>query len=341
LDRRHAEALPMPSGYFALILRGHGSTRRGQAALLEGTEVSPATLTAGSEITLGQQLRQLRNAERWLEPGWGLAVGSRLSAATHGPNGFAAVSATTMRQGIEVVTRYAHLRAPHFRFRSLVTPARECRIVFEDHVALSDAERRVMLELVMLSTQELIEVLLGRPMCEGRFEFPYPVPEYGRSYADAFHAPARFGCQEAAVVIPAPWLSVESPFADPILHRASLERLHVSARRLDGDRLLVARVEQVLAQRGARLGLRQVARLLGISDRTLTRRLGGQETSFQTLAEESLKNRAVVLLQDEELSVAEVAYTLGYQDAANFGRAFRRWFGESPGKYRSMARLPG
>jgi AraC-like DNA-binding protein len=105
---------------------------------------------------------------------------------------------------------------------------------------------------------------------------------------------------------------------------------------LHADRLLVARVEQLLEKRGARLSVRSAAALLGVSSRTLTRRLGGEGTSFQSLLDESRKARAVHLLNDPALTVAEVAYTLGYEDAANFGRAFRRWFGRSPGQFRRL-----
>jgi AraC-like DNA-binding protein len=325
----------MPSGYFAVILREHGSTARGEADLLEGTGICDELLSAGSEITLGQQLRQIRNAQRCLEPGWALETGARLSAATHGPQGIAIACAPSLGHGLSTLVRFAHLRSPHFRFRGLQTTEREVRIIPEDRVALRDEERRPLLDLVMLSTQAVIEAQLGRPMYEGRFEFPYPAPEHARRYADFFHAPVRFGCEQAAVIVPARWLRVQSPFADAAMHHAALERLYSSARRLHGDRLLVARVEQVLAQRGARLGLPQVARLLGLSDRTLTRRLTGQNTSYQALLDDSLKCRAVALLRDEELTVAEVAYALGYKDAANFGRSFRRWFDQSPGKYRA------
>jgi len=331
----------MPSGYFSLILRGQGLSAQAEAALLEGTGISEATLTAGSDITLGQQLRQIRNAAKLLDPGWALEMGTRLTAVTHGPLSFAAVCAPSMRDGLQAMMRFSYLRAPHTQMR-IVPAGKEVRLVLEDRVALSDEESHALLEIVMLSNQALIESQLGRPMYEGRFEFPYPEPEYSRRFADLFHAPVRFGFSQAAIVIPSEWLSVESPFSDAGLYDASLGSLGTSARRFQGDQLLVARVERVLAQRGARLGIRRVARLLGVSDRTLTRRLGEQGTRFQSLVDTSLKSRAIALLQDEELTVAEVAYALGYQDPANFGRAFRRWFEQSPARYRAtMVTRPG
>jgi AraC-like DNA-binding protein len=47
------------------------------------------------------------------------------------------------------------------------------------------------------------------------------------------------------------------------------------------------------------------------------------------------------LLRDRELTVADVAYTLGYEDPANFGRACRRWFGMAPGAYRLLVSQTG
>jgi AraC-like DNA-binding protein len=332
--RDFAEALPMPSAYVALILRGFGLSPRTQAELLEGTGLTQASLGTAPEITLGQQLRQIRNATRVLEPGWSLTVGARLSPETHGANGFAIATAPTLRHGIASMERFAHLRSPHFRMRAY--PAGdEVRLVMEKTVALTEDEHRALVDLVMLSVQAMLESQLGRPTEEARFEFPWPAPEHAHLIAEHYHAPVHFDRPQTACVIPARWLAIESPYCDPTMHHALTERLHLADRRLHGDRLLVARVEQILAQRGARLGLPRAARLLGISERTLSRRLGGQGTSFQALVDNSQKSRAAALLHDEELTIAEVADALGYEDAANFGRAFRRWFGISPGKYRA------
>ena len=324
----------MPAAYFLLIQREYGTTPARRKALSEGTGVREGALAEpGAEITLGQLRRQIQNANRLLEPGWELPMASQLHASAHGAVGFAAVSAPTLRQSFEVVARFGHVRAPFHRVR-VSAEKKERRFVLEERAGLAAEEWRVLLNLVALSAQGLVESVLGRPMKEARFELPYAAPEYSARYGEHFHAPVRFGCREAAIVIPAVWLGLECPLADPVMYEAALRSLETGDRRLESRSFTVARVEQLIASRGERLGVEKAARLLHVSRRTLVRRLRHGGTSYRSLLEAHQKELAEVLLRDTELSVAEVAYELGYEDPANFGRAFRRWFGVSPGKWR-------
>lgn len=76
---RPSETLPMPASYFAFALRHLGTTPGAIASLLEGTGVSPTVIgEPDAAITLGQQLRQLRNANRTFLAGWALDVGRLL-----------------------------------------------------------------------------------------------------------------------------------------------------------------------------------------------------------------------------------------------------------------------
>ncbi|NOT72589.1 MAG: helix-turn-helix domain-containing protein [Hyphomicrobium sp.] len=77
-----------------------------------------------------------------------------------------------------------------------------------------------------------------------------------------------------------------------------------------------------------------VAAKLGMSRRTLQRRLDQHGTTFQRLVEDSLFNRAKLMLESGAVSITQIALELGYGDLAHFTRAFRRWAGISPSAYR-------
>ena len=108
----------MPSAYFKYVLEQLGTTRALREAILEGTGVSPAGVAAlGEEITLGQQLRQIRNTNAIAPPESNLSICARLGSATHGVLGFGAVSAPTLRDALELLVRYGHVRDPSFGFQ--------------------------------------------------------------------------------------------------------------------------------------------------------------------------------------------------------------------------------
>jgi AraC-like DNA-binding protein len=91
-----------------------------------------------------------------------------------------------------------------------------------------------------------------------------------------------------------------------------------------------AQVEAEIEERGATPGLRavEIASALGLSVRTLRRRLAAESTSFQEVLDERLRHAALEQLQ--HCSVDEAARTLGYADGSALRRAHRRWFGTSP-----------
>jgi AraC-like DNA-binding protein len=83
--------------------------------------------------------------------------------------------------------------------------------------------------------------------------------------------------------------------------------------------------------------LHKAASFLGVSTRTLQRRLREEGTTFAELLEEFRRKMSLHLLRDKSLAVYEVAFLLGYSDPSAFYRAFRRWCGSSPYEYRTAA----
>jgi AraC-like DNA-binding protein len=339
MPERSFESLPMPLAYFWLLLREFGSSPEAEAALLEGTGVARgAHADPAAEGTLGQTLRLIRNLAARLPPGWALTGGSAFHASTHGPLGFAAVSAPSLGKALDVIERFGWVRAPYYRTRSDRSGG-WYSLTVEERVPLDEVERIPLLEALWLSLQALVESVLGRPVREARFEFAYPAPGHAARYREHFHGEVRFDRPETRATLPAAWLALPSPMADSGAFASAVAKLEAQARRLEGEDFLLARIEQLLEASGdAGLPLAAAARELHLSRRTLNRRLAECGTAYRALYERHLRERAQALLADPSLAVAEVAWRLGYQDASNFGRACRRWFGMAPAKLRETLR---
>ena len=98
-----------------------------------------------------------------------------------------------------------------------------------------------------------------------------------------------------------------------------------------------ARVERAIA--GALDGdnapsARGVARAVGMSERTLRRRLIDERITFRALLDQVRRARASELLTDARVSLTEVALAAGFADVSAFGHAWRRWFGTAPSAMR-------
>ena len=79
----------------------------------------------------------------------------------------------------------------------------------------------------------------------------------------------------------------------------------------------------------------KIAALLGMSERTLQRRLVAEGTAFQRLLDDTRRELARHYLGQREVSLADSAYLLGFSDQSSFFRAVRGWFGSSPRQYRA------
>ena len=325
----------MPAAPLDFVVRQLGTTTQAAAALLDGTVVSLAYLAEpDAEITLGQHLRLLRNANRIFPPGWALSIGRAFQPSTHGPVGIAAISAPTLGAAFEVLERFCHLRNPSYRAR-VREQGSEVRLELDQCLALLEEERLPLIETYLLSFQGIVEAVLARPMTEGRFEIAEPAPLYVERYDEYFHAEVRFDAPATAIVIPAAWQQLRCPSADRGLFTAAMSALDVLARHFDRVDYTAAQVEHLMTVSGdVGVSLAEAAKRLGVSSRTLVRRLRETGTTYRDLRDAHRRRRAEKLLREGSLTVAEVAYQLGYEATPNFNRACRRWFGSSPGKLR-------
>ena len=155
------------------------------------------------------------------------------------------------------------------------------------------------------------------------------------TYRAWFDAPVVFGTERTQLVMPAAALQASLVSADPkllaILTRAAGELV----KHAPSDATLTASVKRVLheALRSDDATVDHVAGKLGLTGRSLQRRLKDEGTAFQAVREEVRRELAQRYL-DDNLSIAEISFLLGFSEPSAFFRAFKRWTGKTPDESR-------
>ena len=154
-------------------------------------------------------------------------------------------------------------------------------------------------------------------------------------YREAFGVPLHFNATQAALEFPEWWLSREVVDADALLHSILEDRASVAMDQQEplflGDVRRTIRI--LLTSRDCSRG--DVARKLGIHERTFGRRLQTTGATFQQLLDEARSQLASQLLHDTKAPIARIAASLGYRNPTVFARAFRRWTGSTPRQFRA------
>ena len=147
--------------------------------------------------------------------------------------------------------------------------------------------------------------------------------------------PVRHRSPVAALAMPESMWSLPLRRADPYLHgtlRRSVEEMGLLRSPADALELAIrARLRDALADRGA--DIHRIARLLGMSVRTLQRRMASSGRSWSDVVEVFRRDEAARLLAGT-LPLVDVAARLGYREQTSFTRAFRRWTGQTPAQWR-------
>ncbi|WP_404289325.1 AraC family transcriptional regulator ligand-binding domain-containing protein [Microvirga sp. RSM25] len=124
------------------------------------------------------------------------------------------------------------------------------------------------------------------------------------------------------------------PYLNELLVRSCEEVLSRQARSASSIRVSVENALAPLLPHG-RIHVGEVARALGMSKRTLARRLAAEDLTFLAVLEDMRKELARHYLADASLSISRIAWLLGYQEVSGFTHAFRRWTGQAPTQRRA------
>lgn len=271
------------------------------------------------------------------EPGLGIMLAKEMKLPLHGALGIAVMSSETLREALELVTRFLMLRAPHIR----VHQHREGdRVVFQ---LVCDIDlgplQSFILDAMLFGCVTMGNQLLGGPVKQAEIRRQGSEPGYFQRFRQQIPVPVHYDSREDAFVLPASSLDAPIRFSDEELAASSRAQCEESLRQLTEDAGFGCRVRRVIeTSHPFPPKLAQVANTLFVSERTLKRRLQEEERSFQHLVDDVRLERAGELLENTTMNLSQIADSLGYADAANFTRAFKRWTGVSPSQFRNERR---
>ena len=267
--------------------------------------------------------------------GLGFAYARALRVTLHGPLSLIALSSNNLLEVMQALERYFSLRAPAFHFST--ESGADFITIKVDYPGRNDPLRPYIMELILMGLVVMTTQILDRPQTGAEVHMRGPEPDYYAAVARQLPVPVRYNQKEYAIRVPRALMETPLRLADAnaaAMAREACER-ELQARKSSKEDALTARVRTVLATSTDRLPtLEEVADTLHVSTRTLKRRLQDEGRNFRALVDHVLCERATQMLQEEGLSVSEVAFRLGYNDVSNFSRAFRRWTGVSPSDFR-------
>lgn len=176
-----------------------------------------------------------------------------------------------------------------------------------------------------------------------RVELRQSEPATAARYPETFRAPVQFGAEADRLYITAEEWRAPIESADAVLAQVLEEHARILAERLpQAPAGFKAQVHKTIVSAPSEGGsVESVARALNVSVRTLQRKLVETGTTFREVSDMVRGQLAEGYLTDPAVSIAEVAFLLGFSEQSSFNRAFRRWTGESPGRWRRRRILPG
>jgi AraC-like DNA-binding protein len=271
----------------------------------------------------------------------GLEIGQRLGMAGLGVVGYAMRHGGTVGEALEWLGRYRAVLHPDLIPRTELRAGPEGeRVVFTKAVPAPFARLREPVYAQAAGTVAAMRGLSGRSDVRARFvAYPMPRPRDPERHERWFGCPVSWGGPLFEVAFDAALLALPLPRSEPQLFGYLARRVEALHAALPADVRWGERARReigaLLAGGEPRLG--DVARRLAVSERTLHRRLADEGARFADLVAEARRERAMLLLDDPHLSCSEIAFLLGFAEPAAFFRAFKRWTGTTPQRWRARA----
>jgi AraC-like DNA-binding protein len=268
---------------------------------------------------------------------FGLHVGERVKLGTYSVYGLILLSCRDFGQVFQQTQRFESL-AHDLGVSSLVVQGDTAQYLWHSHFPQAS---RHLAESVFAGVRVFSNWLAGMALPAARVAFTHPAPDDTREHRRIFGSEVVFSAPQHCAEFPAVLLTLPVPNADvglyPVLQQHAEQLLREKMRAQIGAGIVAqvgAAIAKNLSQDRARVPF--VAEDLGLTQRTLQRKLSDAGTSFQQVLDHTRKDLAQDYLRQRGLGLVDIAFLLGFQNQSGFNHAFKEWTGTSPGNYREQ-----
>jgi len=246
-------------------------------------------------------------------------------------------SAPTLGDALRQWVRYLNLLDDAVTVGLVVEGERALLRVERESEAPAPASHELCWALVARHARELTT----RPFRVIAVELAHRAPADVAPYRAWFDAPVVFDAATTQLVLPASALDAALVSSDPALLAILTRAADELAKQTPTDPLLTAQVKRALGEalRSDDAGVDAIAQRLGLTGRSLQRRLEDEGTTFKQVREDVRRELAQRYLHDG-LAIAEISFLLGFSEPSAFFRAFKRWTGQTPLEARASRAVP-
>ncbi|WP_156507577.1 AraC family transcriptional regulator [Halioglobus sp. HI00S01] len=316
-----------------MAARGHDA-----AACLDGTGLCEAdVLREGIDDSLSreQECRFYENVIRLSgDPSIGLELGDVVIPERYGLFGYALLSAETFERVLVLAESFGPMAFSFFSF-GYGKQGRDAWFELRGNPDTSPDLTRVFVDRGLAAAARTFRAILGQRFYLHHVLLPHASNGNADNYLRMFQSPVSFSSQHSRLVFDAALLE------EPLLNNHRGTSLHLEQQcqlimaRLSGQGRFVDSVRmQVLSRPGVFPDIDVVANSLGLSTRTLKRRLRDENTGYREIVDELRYGLALEYLGKTRLPMEQISTLLGYRESANFSHAFKRWEGRSPSIWR-------
>lgn len=306
------------------------------SVLCAAAGLPPATLASiPEELPVSSYIALLEAGARQAnDPHFGLHVGEKVSPAAYSAYGMVLLASSNFGHAMQLTQRFESLA--HDLGRSVL--AVEGAVAHYEWLSHYPQANRHLVESVYAGIRVFGSWLAGRQLMPLAIRFMHADPGHGNAeYLRVLGIAPQFGAPRHSATFDSQLLAMPIPNADTSLYPVLLqhaERL-LEQRSVQAEPL-VAKVRAALLPRlrSGEAKLAPVAAELGLSARTLQRKLAEAGSSFQGELDALRFSLAQDYLRQRDLGLVDIAFLLGFQEQSAFTHAFREWSGINPGAWR-------